>query len=229
MASNTNTFWDGTDFDAPPAQTPPQDLLNGSPNWDGLFNCKERPDSKKPAELHQGSLPYSSEPEDRLVENIKKLQDIQNRALVSDASVIQTTPVRDDDAFATINTTARNPSHNSPRLILREESPILCPPCGISIRGGESAYVEESINCATPTPGHPTDLLYTTVLYSWDPVPDYGGREVDGIQNTNKAMQELKEMEQHLQAETKRRIIQLEQSYEDDEPGPPPNIRRGEG
>ncbi|KAI0965206.1 hypothetical protein F4678DRAFT_467753 [Xylaria arbuscula] len=229
MASNTDLFWGSSDFDAP--QTPAQRLLNDSSNWDGPFNCKEHPDFKRSTEPLRESLPCYSGPQDELVENMKRLQNIQNRAHVSGASIIQTTSIRNDDASAAVNTATSNLSRNSPGLVqLRKSSPILCSPCDTPIRGGETVYVEESIHFTTPTPGHSTALIYTTVLYSWDPAPDYAHREVDGIQNTNKAMQELREMEQHLQADTKRRIIQLEQSYEDDESlGPPPNTRRSEG
>lgn len=109
-----------------------------------------------------------------------------------------------------------------PGWALKQElSASVCATSSAPSNDPQTDQVEDTSGCATPRPTQYSRLLgngssecsapliCTTLLYSWHPAPSYGDQPTSGVQNTTKAMRELKEMEQLFQTDTKQRISQM--------------------
>ncbi|KAI0469616.1 hypothetical protein F4859DRAFT_487227 [Xylaria cf. heliscus] len=211
MASDTNAFWGSSGSDAIRCHTPPTlGLLNNNPHgWDGFLDFKESIDPKTSLKLLQEPLPCTYEPHDDWLVEFKRLQDVHNRAAVVGVPTILVPPRHQQNVFA-----GSNASSCQPEMRPSYFSQPQCRPHDGFSRNGGSACVDKT-NCTTstlttcscpanvPCPG----------LYDWNPIPVHDSQRARIYYELQRAMKELREFEHNLQADTKLRISQVEQSH----------------
>ncbi|KAF2973373.1 hypothetical protein GQX73_g85 [Xylaria multiplex] len=228
--SSTNAFWGSSGIDALHCHTPSpsQGLLNHHPEWDGSFDLKESIDSQSVLELLQWPMPYTYEPQDEWLFEFKKfkgLQDAQSSA--ASAPTIPPSPHHNTQGtFVATDTCTRDGTHIRPRQLgTRDSSPSLYHPCDtVSSDAGPTTCVQDETDCPTPTrpscsnladaqhPVPPGTAPYTTVLYDWNPTTACENHQAFDAGCIQKTMLGLRDMEHNLQADTKRRMSQVEES-----------------
>ncbi|GAW10845.1 hypothetical protein ANO14919_001800 [Xylariales sp. No.14919] len=217
--SFTNVFWGSSGIDTLHCRNTPtsQGLLHDHPEWDGIFDLKETIDSKSVLELLNRPMPCSSAPQDEWLAEFERLQDVHSRAPA--AQTIPASPHHDHGPFVAAETCTKHGADIGPHQ--RGSSPPLCQTCDTFLNHSGPACVHDEADCPTPTgtrcpdmadDQHPFPVTYTTVLYGWNETAACGNQQNPDIDNIAKTMLELRHMEQDLQADTKRRMSQVEES-----------------
>ncbi|KAI1750010.1 hypothetical protein F4782DRAFT_511013 [Xylaria castorea] len=210
MTFNTNAFWGSSDSDTFRCQTPPiRGLSKNPPNWDGVFDFTESIDPKSSLELLQGPLPCTYEPPDEWLVEFKRLQDVHDRAQAVGVQTISAPLYHEQNVFAASNISSYQPEISNlypsqPQRHSRDE---------FSKNDGQ-ACIRDEIGSATPSPmscSCSTDGR-SPGLYDWNPIPAYDSQQALGDHDVQMVMKGLREIEQNLQADTKRRMCQIEQS-----------------
>lgn len=171
-------------------------------------------------------MPYHNyEAEDEWLVEYRRLQEVHSRAPVpAGSSAALELPHHSQHDFAATNAYDSSDIGVS-RPGRRRSSPspyhFRGPP---PIRGEGLASAQDDTSDAAPASarfshwtdgprvGSPGSMVYTSMLYSWNPNPPYDNQHASSPPGIEKAMRDLKEMEQGLQADTKRRISQVEES-----------------
>ncbi|KAI1124420.1 hypothetical protein F5Y10DRAFT_249430, partial [Nemania abortiva] len=227
MAFDANAFWGSSDIDALRGNTPATfSLLNNPPNWDGFFDFKESVDPKGSLDLLQEPLPCSYEPHDEWLAEFERLEDVHNRApAIGGPAISAPTPPSNPYVF-TAGTNANNASNISPYPPGEmRPPPPLCHYHDTFSKPEKRAFVhdnETNLSAPSPTkylreansrsPSRPDAMIYTPMLYDWDPIPSYNKPKAPGVRDVERTIRELREMEQSFQAETRRRMTQVKQS-----------------
>ncbi|KAI1740771.1 hypothetical protein F4680DRAFT_417793 [Xylaria scruposa] len=209
MTFNSNAFWGSSDFDTFQCQTPPiSDLFNNPPNWDNLFDFTETIDPKSSLDLLQAPLPCAHEPPDEWLAEFKRLQDVHNRAQAVGVPTISPPLYHEQNTSIASNVNFYQPEIGQfPSSQPQPYSPKLP-------RKNGQACVRDNAGYATPSPlrrSCSTDGR-SPGLYDWKPTPAYNNQKTLGNHDVQSAMRGLKEIEQNLKADTKRRMSQIEQS-----------------
>ncbi|KAI0549285.1 hypothetical protein F4679DRAFT_547421 [Xylaria curta] len=206
MNLNVNVFWGSSDSDTFRCQTPPTlGLLPDSPSWDGLFDFTEIIDPKSSLALLQGPLPNTYEPPDEWLIEFKRLQDVHHRAQAVGVSTTSEPLYHKKSALRTSNISSHQPEMND----LYHPQPRQSQDKFARIDG--QACVRDEPGCAAPSPTK-RSCSTTGGLYHWNPTPAYDNQQTLGDHDVRRAMEGLREIEQNLQADTKRRMSQIQQS-----------------
>ncbi|KAI1177925.1 hypothetical protein F4777DRAFT_539770 [Nemania sp. FL0916] len=227
MAFDSNPFWGSCDIDIIRCHTPQAlALLNNPPCWDGFVDFKESVDPKSSLELLQRPVPCSYEPKDEWLAEFRRLQEVHDRASNMSSPTISVPLGRSPRASTTSNsgntdTTANTNSHRSEKRgppSFLEHSPAKSP------KVAEPARVQGSeIDRPTPTSagqpsttdggisGYPT-AIYPSMYHHFAVIPADNNQPARHDRDVEKAVGALREMEQSFQAETRRRMTQVEQS-----------------
>ncbi|KAJ2987298.1 hypothetical protein NUW58_g4584 [Xylaria curta] len=211
MASdaNANASRGSSDFDC---NTPPTQDLFLIPNWDGVFEFQERIDPKTSLELLQEPIPYFCEPQDEWLTEFKRLQDVYNRAPVLSAPTVFAPPQLNGsgDALTTNTNTPSDTSSCQPES--ENPSKSLHHPHGPLPVTGQLPYVQSETVCAPPaSTTYPPFESKDPAIHNWNSTP-YNEQQAVSERDVKEAVKRLREMEQSLQADTKRRKSQIEQS-----------------
>ncbi|KAI0447550.1 hypothetical protein F4803DRAFT_498563 [Xylaria telfairii] len=211
MTFNTNPFWGSSDSDTFYCHTPTTTLglLNTPPDWDGFFDFKESIDPKSSLELLQGPLPCTYEPHDEWLIEFKRLQDVYNRAPAMSVRTT-TTPLHHEQSVCAAN----NITPYQPEIRHSYPSQPQCHARDKFSKNDGPACVRDKIRHATPTPVNYSCSTNgrSPGLYNWSPTPAYDNQQAFGSHDVQRAIKRLREIEQNLQADTKRRMCQIEQS-----------------
>ncbi|KAI1272762.1 hypothetical protein F5Y07DRAFT_403127 [Xylaria sp. FL0933] len=206
-----DSLWSHSDCDSLQCRISSRELLNNRANLDSCLECRENSGPQGPLQALQRPLPCFSDPEDEWIVEFKRLQDVRSRAL-SSVSVSSC----QNDVFTVAGTAAGNIIHTRASCAeIRKSSPSPSLTWDTSPKVVEAAYVEDETDCPTPTPGCPGAMIYTTMLYDWNPAPLHHNCQSSDIEPNPSAMKELREMERCLQEDTKRRMVQIEQSHKE--------------
>ncbi|KAI0866580.1 hypothetical protein F4860DRAFT_457815 [Xylaria cubensis] len=230
MTVNINVFWGSSDSDTYRSQTPPtRGLLQNSPKWDSLFDFSESIDPQSSLALLQGPLPPCTyEPNDDWLVEFRRLQDVHNRAQAVGAptTLYHTSSCQPSDVSDRPSQPQRRSQDKFPKIDGRGVEGSRCrtyqpthqpTPTHAAVECDvhfpqyldEQACVRDEPGCAaTPslTRGYSSPSR-SPQLYDWNLTPTPLGDN-----DVQKAMKGLKEFERNLQADTKRRISQVEQS-----------------
>ncbi|KAI8945711.1 hypothetical protein F4801DRAFT_567380 [Xylaria longipes] len=204
MAANTNAFWGSLDSDALYCQMPQTlGLLDNPLDWDGFFDFKESIDPKSSLELLQEPLPCTYEPHDEWLVEFKRLQDVHDRAR---AVSVPTIPAPFQEQNEIRQSYPSQPEYHSRDKFSKNSRP---------------ARIRDETGCTTPTPTRYSRSTEgrSPALYDWNPTPAYDYQQTLGDHDVQSAMKGLREIEQNLKAETKRRMSQIEQSRPRSEQG----------
>ncbi|RYC54071.1 hypothetical protein CHU98_g12140 [Xylaria longipes] len=201
-------------------------LLDNPLDWDGFFDFKEsvRPisvpsvkavllgtilttelqiDPKSSLELLQEPLPCTYEPHDEWLVEFKRLQDVHDRAR---AVSVPTIPAPFQEQNEIRQSYPSQPEYHSRDKFSKNSRP---------------ARIRDETGCTTPTPTRYSRSTEgrSPALYDWNPTPAYDYQQTLGDHDVQSAMKGLREIEQNLKAETKRRMSQIEQSRPRSEQG----------
>ncbi|KAI0458639.1 hypothetical protein F5B21DRAFT_458868 [Xylaria acuta] len=210
MTFNTNAFWGCSDSDTFRCYTPPTpDSLNNPPDWDGFFDFQESIDPTSSLELLQGPLPCTYEPHDEWLADFKQLQDVRNRASAVNAATISTPPQHERDIFTASHIGSYQPetrqSHSSrPRCHSRVKFSKNAGPAYVQDKTGRASPISTRYSSSADgrSPG----------FYDWNSPSAYDNQQNLGGLDVQRAIKGLREIEQNLQADTKRRMSQIQQS-----------------
>ncbi|GAP82693.1 hypothetical protein SAMD00023353_0102260 [Rosellinia necatrix] len=245
MALNANSFWGGSDMDASYRHTPPAPCVPSYPsNWDIAYDLRDdNLDPKSSLELLQGPAPCYYEPRDEWLVEFGRLQDIHDRVPAPSAPCIP--PPHHSGGQYTFPAAGSGGANADDGASLCPPPHGTGPSPAAAPKAEEPSWVQGGTDYATPTPtptptpaparyphwsddgsggggggggrnpGSPGPMIYPSALYGWASTPAYAGRPASTPRSLETAMRGLREMEHNLQAETKRRIIQVEQSRPD--------------
>jgi hypothetical protein len=171
-------------------------------------------------------LYHDYEADDEWLVEYRRLQEVHSRAPVPAVSSAAPEPPRHAQhtfaAAATHDTGDIGPCQSRGRR--SSPSPYHFGGAPLPTRGEGSACVQDETNDAAPTParfsywpdgqgfGSPGPMVYPSALYGWNPTSAYANQQASAPLGVERVMRNLKEMEQGLQADTKRRISQVEES-----------------
>ncbi|KAI0097371.1 hypothetical protein GGR51DRAFT_470400 [Nemania sp. FL0031] len=226
MAFDANAFWGSSDLDALRGQTPSTfSLVNNPPNWDGVFDFKETVDPKSSLDLLQGPLPCSYEPQDEWLVDFERLEEVHSRVPAMGGPTISSPPHYNPYVFTggtnTNNATSNGiyqPEEMRPPPSLHYYHDTFSSPQKRAFVPDDDANLTAPIPTKYPrevnsqSPIRPDATVYAPMLYDWNPTPAYGNQQAPVAHDVEKTRRELREMEQHFQAETKRRMNQVKQS-----------------
>ncbi|KAK5633876.1 hypothetical protein RRF57_009590 [Xylaria bambusicola] len=192
----------------------PQHLLDNTAGRDDVLDYDQSINRQHPIEIFQEPPPCYSERYDGCLVDYGGLPDIDSTALdiglPSVPVLAQQLRYKDDrDYFdrywsqtQTPSTSAGVASIASPKDV--EEDRVKNTADNTTQTPTQCSYSLDKVNS-----GHRGSTGYTTLLYGWQEAPLYEDQLTFGVQNTTKAMDELKEMERNFQTDTKQRISQI--------------------
>ncbi|KAJ3558525.1 hypothetical protein NPX13_g9686 [Xylaria arbuscula] len=194
----------------------PKPLPSESSDEDGVLKCPETTERKTLLELAQEPLSCCSESYNGWLVDLGGFENVEKGGFTTDATSVPATPLP----------THRRGNDVDPCWPLEQlDQDLSSPMCATSDAPSHDAAaddIEETTECATPMPTQCSRLLGnvsqdctgpmmgTTLLYSWRPASSCENQQTASVQNSTRAIQELKELEDNFQTSTKQRILQVQ-------------------
>ncbi|KAI0204779.1 hypothetical protein F4808DRAFT_412135 [Astrocystis sublimbata] len=210
MTLNTDAFWGSLEPDGIRCYMPtilgPLDDVN---EWDGFFDFNESIHPNSSFEPLREQLQYPREPPNEWLESFKGAQDGRDQASSVGFSIAPIPQGHEQDFHTTSDINSMQCGLDEPSFVHHQYYPDEG-----SSRDEAPACARDKDECVTPTPTRQScsDDRSRAEPQDWAPTQYKDNQNSLGGRDLQCTVESLKELEQNLRADTKRRISQVEKS-----------------